>query len=54
VHDISLDAWVSDIETVVDAIGDEGFRLLGSVAVNRVVGVDPWRNVPPANPGNVG
>jgi len=39
---------------LVDAIGDERFRLLGSVAVNRVIGVDPWRNVPLANPGNVG
>jgi pimeloyl-ACP methyl ester carboxylesterase len=29
VHDISLDAWVSDVETVVDAIGLERFPLLG-------------------------
>ena len=29
VDDISLDAWVSDVETVVDAIGLERFPLLG-------------------------
>ena len=32
----------------------ERFPVLGTVAVNRVVGVDPWHNVPPANPGNIG
>ena len=57
VNDFNLDAWVMDLETVVDAMGFERFPLLGisqgaSIAVEYAVPLDLSKRAPAGFVGN--